>query len=135
MIKLIVMLKKRPDLTTAQFRAHYENSHAVLAMRYFGHLWVEYRRNYPVSSVNFSAMDAGRNPRPDDHRIEFDAVTEIVMPDQAAFDEMLRLLNEPETRRLFSEDEMRFADRDASRFTVCEVMQSQAYIQWPSRKS
>lgn len=131
MIKIIVLLKKRSDLTMAQFREHYERSHAVLAMRHFGHLWVEYRRNYPVSSGSFSAADPDHVPDPaNDNLVEYDAVTEIVMRDQAAFDEMLRILNEPETRLMFSEDEARFTDRERSRFTICEVVQSQAYIQW-----
>jgi EthD domain len=132
MIKLVIMLKKKAGLTTEQFRQHYENSHAVYAMRYFGHLWVEYRRNYPIQSSSFAAhadddsTSAGENA--------YDAITEIVMRDQAAFDEMLRILSEPETRKLFSEDEERFTDRNLSRFTVCDVVQSGAYINWPSTK-
>jgi len=125
MIKLVVLLKRRADLTTEQFRHHYETSHAVLAMRYFGHLLVEYRRNYPISSSSFAAGDAENDLDPAVDSIpEFDAVTEIVMPDRAAFDEFLRILGDPPIRRLFSEDEARFTDRKRSRFTVCEVVLS-----------
>lgn len=132
MIKIVVLLKKREGMTAAEFRHHYETRHAVLAMRHFGHLWVEYRRNYPISSASFEshAEDAEVAATP-----EYDAVTEIVMRDQAAFDEFLRLLAVPETRKLFSDDEARFADRRRSKFTVCEVVQSQAYIAWPALES
>jgi hypothetical protein len=132
MIKLMILLKKRADLTVDQFRHHYETSHARHAMRHFGHLWVEYRRNYPVSSSSFAAVDEGADVDPAlDAVPDFDAVTEIVLRDQPAFDEFLRLLAVPETRRLFSEDEARFTDRKRSKFMVCDVVQSQAWIQWP----
>jgi hypothetical protein len=132
MIKLVILLKKRADLTMEQFRHHYETSHAYHAMRHFGHLWVEYRRNYPVSSSSFAAADEGAEIDPSEDAVPaFDAVTEIVLRDQAAFDEFLRLLAVPETRRFFSEDEARFTDRKRSRFMVCDVVQSQAWIQWP----
>ena len=125
MIKLVILLKKRSDVTTEQFRHHYETSHAYHAMRHFGHLFVEYRRNYPISSSSFAAADERADIDPAvDSVPEFDAVTEIVLQDQAAFDEFLRLLAVPETRRFFSEDEARFTDRVRSKFTVCEVVQS-----------
>ena len=125
MIKLVILLKKRADVTTEQFRHHYETSHAYHAIRCFGHLFVEYRRNYPISSSSFAAADEASDIDPAvDSVPEFDAVTEIVLQDQAAFDEFLRLLAVPETRRFFSEDEARFTDRRRSKFTVCEVIQS-----------
>jgi hypothetical protein len=125
MIKLVILLKKRADMTTEQFRHHYETSHAYRAMRHFGHLFVEYRRNYPVSSSSFDAADQNADIDPAvDSVPEYDAVTEIVLQDQEAFDEFLRLLAVPETRRFFSEDEARFTDRRRSKFTVCEVVQS-----------
>ena len=125
MIKLVILLKKRSEVTTEQFRHHYETSHAYHAMRHFGHLFVEYRRNYPISSSSFAAADEGADIDPAvDSVPEFDAVTEIVLQDQAAFDEFLRLLAVPETRRFFSEDEARFTDRRRSKFTVCDVVQS-----------
>jgi hypothetical protein len=125
MLKLVILLKKRADVTTEQFRHHYESSHAYHAMRHFGHLFVEYRRNYPISSSSFAAADEHSDIDPAvDSVPEYDAVTEIVLQDQAAFDEFLRLLAVPETRRFFSEDEARFTDRRRSKFTVCEVVQS-----------
>lgn len=136
MIKLVILLKKRSDLSTEQFRHHYETSHAVHAMRHFGHLWLEYRRNYPIASSSFAAADVDSDIDPvTDSVPEYDAVTEIVMRNQAAFDEFMRLLAVPETRRLFSEDEVRFTDRKRSKFTVCEVVQSQAHIHWPDAKA
>ena len=45
-IKVIAMVKRRPDLTPAQFRDGYENSHSRIAVELFGHLWLDYRRNY-----------------------------------------------------------------------------------------
>jgi hypothetical protein len=133
MIKLVILLKKREGMTSEQFRQHYENSHAYHAVRHFGHLWVEYRRNYPLSSSSFAAADGAIDSAVDSVP-DYDAVTEIVLRDQAALDEFLRLLSMPETRAFFSEDEARFTDRERSKFMVCDVVQSGAHIQWPASK-
>jgi hypothetical protein len=45
MIKLVILLRKRADLTTEPFRHRHETSHARQALRHFGRLWVEYYRN------------------------------------------------------------------------------------------
>ncbi|RJG03174.1 EthD domain-containing protein [Noviherbaspirillum sedimenti] len=116
MIKFIVMLKKRADLTTEQFRDYYESTHAVHAVDKLGHLWAEYRRNYPLQSFSMASGEPAA--------FEYDAITEIVFKDQAAFDEMMRITSEPETKRFFAEDEAKFLDRDACRHLICNVAHS-----------
>ena len=46
MFKVIWLLRRKPGITIEQFRAHYENSHARLAQKYFGDLLLSYKRNY-----------------------------------------------------------------------------------------
>lgn len=116
MIKFIVMLKKRADLTTEQFRDYYEGTHAVHAVRVFGHFWVEYRRNYPLQTFSMASGEPATR--------EYDAITEMTFKDQAAFDEMMRLVSVPETRQFFAEDEAKFLDREACRHVICDVAQS-----------
>lgn len=116
MIKFIVMLKKRADLTTEQFREYYESTHAVHAVRVLGHLWSEYRRNYPLQTVSMASGEPAA--------FEYDAITEIIFKDQAALDEMIRITSEPEIRRFFAEDEAKFLDRHACRHVIADVAQS-----------
>ena len=119
MIKIVVLIKKRADMTTEQFRAYYEDSHTAHALRHLGHLFVEYRRNYPV----FTARVDGKNVEGSTDRLAYDVITEIVLRDQAALDEYFRILNQPDVSKFLNEDVEKFADSAASWFTICEVEQ------------
>ena len=50
MIKVVVLIKKRPDITTEQFRHHYEMVHAPLVDRLLPY-YVTYRRNYVEGAI------------------------------------------------------------------------------------
>ena len=118
MIMIIVLIKKRADMTLEQFRAYYENNHTAHAMRYLGHLFVEYRRNYPVS---VSRVDGKSQNAPS---CGYDVVTEIVLRDHAALDEYMKILSQPDIAKFLSEDVARFSDSAASWFTICEMEQT-----------
>ena len=55
MVTYILLLKRKPGMTKAQFREHYETSHVALAKKYLGHLFQDYRRHYPEESVGLMA--------------------------------------------------------------------------------
>ena len=122
MLKFIVALKRKPGMTSEEFRNHYESSHVAKAVELFAHLMIEYRRNYFTSSVAFSDRDPERagHPQPDGH----DVITEIYLKDQAALDEFLKALNKPDIKSWFIEDERKFVDRDASRMGIVEIVES-----------
>ena len=105
-IKMMVMVKRRPDLTPEQFRDGYESSHAPLAVKLFGHLWLEYRRNYLKTGRHFGQEHGGAFG-PDG--IGYDALSEFVLPDEAALAEMGRVA--AENRAMIHEDEKRWFDR------------------------
>jgi hypothetical protein len=46
MYKVIHLIKRKSHLTHEQFREHFERSPAAMALKYCGHLFSEYRRNY-----------------------------------------------------------------------------------------
>ena len=46
MYKVIHLVKRKAHLSHEQFREHFERSHAAMALKYCGHLFTEYRRNY-----------------------------------------------------------------------------------------
>lgn len=67
-----------------------------------------YSRNYTVSE-NFHYASMAARPQP-----PYDVVTEIVLPSQEAFDEMMGQFSaDPEKSRLIAEDETRFCDTDS----------------------
>lgn len=116
MFKVIWMMRRKAGITHEQFRAHYENNHAMMGKKYFGHLWTEYRRNYVTSASGGSpAPDGGFQPLD----LGYDCVAEWVFPSRAEYEELLRIAADPEIGREFFEDEARFLERSA--LVVMEV--------------
>lgn len=113
MPKIVILIKKKPGMSREDFIHHYETSHAVIGKRLLGHLWTKYVRNYPVSLMEY---------QPEDNSVEdsYDAVTEIWLKDQAAVEEMARIINLPENNKIILEDEEKFQDRLATRLLMVE---------------
>jgi EthD domain len=84
-IKMLVMVKRKAGLSPEEFFDGYENSHSRLAVQLFGHLWLSYRRNYLTSARTFDGDMFGIDV------IGFDAVSEFVLRDEAAAEEMGRI--------------------------------------------
>src|SRR5579864_4051951 len=105
MYKVIHLVKRKSHLTHEQFREHFERSHAAMALKFCGHLFSEYRRNY----VN--VVLGGGDPRVEgsgfgEMEFDWDLLSEWIMPDEESFNEVQRLMVEsPEMQRLFLEDE------------------------------
>jgi hypothetical protein len=110
-VKLILLLKRKPGLSREEFRDAYENRHRRLGMEKVGHLLTSYRRHYLGPGSTFAAAA----PVPTDERapaaVPYDVVTEMVFPDMASLEECNRIVGEPTTRRMFSEDEESLFDR------------------------
>jgi hypothetical protein len=106
MIKAIFLLKRKAGITHAQFREHYENSHAKLGQKYFGHLMTGYVRNY-IAAVRLSPPGW-----------DYDCVTEWVLRDEAALDEFQRIMEDPAIFKTFHDDEEHFLDRSAWVMTI-----------------
>lgn len=119
-MKIVILLKRRPDLTPAQFREHYESSHVKLAEKYLGHLYTDYRRNYAVPI----GAAAGDKPNPGVADSPYDAISEMWLEDEAAWLEMQRIIARPEIGRVLIEDEERFLDRAALRIFACDEVRS-----------
>ncbi len=120
MYKVVWLMKRKQGWSHQQFRDHFEKSHAELAKKYVGHLFVEYRRNY-VDQV-WSGGDpreegAGFGPRD----WEWDLMSEWITASEADFQEILRIMEQPGIREQFEEDEDRFIDRAATVMVPCVV--------------
>lgn len=118
-IKMIVMVKRKPGLTPEQFRDGYENSHARIAVELFGHLWLEYRRNYLTIGRSFEPGLGGGTGGPDE--IGFDAVSEYILRDEAAQTEMARIAGEHRAR--IKEDEAKWFDQSRCWIVGCETIE------------
>jgi len=101
-IKMLVMVRRRADLTPEEFYDGYENSHSRHAVRLFGHLWLAYRRNYLITPRNFSGDMTGVDA------VGFDAVSEFILRDEAAAEEMGRISREH--MELLQADEAKWFD-------------------------
>lgn len=113
MPKIVILIKKKPGMSREDFIHHYETSHAVIGKRLLGHLWTKYVRNYPMSLMEY---------QPENNSVEdsYDAVTEIWLKDQAAVEEMARIINLPENNKVILEDEEKFQNRLATRLLMVE---------------
>ena len=118
MITYILLLKRKKGMTRAEFRHHYETSHVMLAKKFLGHLFLDYRRHFPIDSIKPSGEEAWFADE------GFDAITKVDFKDQAAFDEFKRLCSLPHIKEALVEDEKRFLDREAVRVQVCEEVRT-----------
>jgi len=121
-IKSILMLKRKKGMTPEEFRIAYETRHSRLALRLFGHLWIEYRRNYLGTASSFLAEAGTPTSRVvSETQSTHDVITEIVYRDMDALEESNRIAAIPENRRLLAEDEEELFDREACYAAVVEV--------------
>lgn len=115
-VKMIVLVKRRADLSPTEFRDGYENSHSRIAVKLFGHLWIAYRRNYLIAGRTFAHGNVRGSLGPDE--IGYDVISEIVLRDQQALEEMGRIAGE--NFEMIKADEARWFE--AAR---CWVVQSE----------
>ena len=115
-VKALVLVKRRSDLSDEVFRERYDG-HVGLAIKHFGHLWLDYRRNFIGASAPFAAETAGEGPA-------YDAIAEITFRDMAAVEESQRIAQDPQVARVLATDEERIFDRQISRIAICEVVET-----------
>jgi hypothetical protein len=115
-MKVMILLKRKSGMSAAAFRDYYENSHVVLAHKYLGHLFIDYRRNYSETV----AEQVGEKPNPAVADSPFDAITEIWLKDRDAWLEMQRIIADPSIGKIFMEDEENFLDRPSLRIFPCQ---------------
>lgn len=120
MIKVIHLIKRKPHLTHAQFRDHFERSHAAMAMKFCGHLFSEYRRNY-VNSVFGGGDSRMENSGYGPMEWDWDLMSEWILPSEDNLQEVYRIMESPAVRHLFLEDEDRFIDRRMNVVVPCTV--------------
>lgn len=106
MLRLVMLMKRKPGLSTDEFRDYYESHHRLLGEKYLRGFASCYMRRY-------------LDPRPSRAGCEqepvYDVLTEIWFPDRARHDACMAHLARPEIAREIAEDEARLFDRSAGR--------------------
>ena len=121
MFKVMWLLRRKPGISHGQFKEHYERSHVVMAQKYIGHLLIEYKRNYKTETWGGGVpTDTGGGFGPIDWA--YDCVTEWVMKDESALDEINAIFAHPVIGKEFHDDEANFLDRDSVLLIKCQVI-------------
>jgi hypothetical protein len=121
-IRVLVLLKRKPGMSAEEFRRAYESGHSRLAVRLFGHLWKQYRRHYLGAANSFTDVrGAAAETTTAEFPAPFDVITELVLDDLSAFEEMNCIV--AQNRELLAEDEERLFDRPNCRILVCDTVE------------
>jgi uncharacterized protein (TIGR02118 family) len=112
MIKVIVLIKKRSDITTEQFRHHYETIHAPLIDQLLP-FYATYRRNYVDGPV-----------RGGPHELDCDVFTELEFASADDHAAWLAALARPEVVAQIRADEANFLDSAATRMWAVSAFAS-----------
>jgi uncharacterized protein (TIGR02118 family) len=109
MFKIMILIKRRPDMSMDEFIDYYENHHAPLGLRVIRNM-KGYTRRY------LTPLGDGELP--------YDVATEIVFDDEADFERGMGYVNEPTNRAELTADEERLFDRSTITFIKVEERSS-----------
>jgi EthD domain len=105
-IKVIVLIRKKAEITTEQFRHHYETVHAPLIDRLLPY-YATYRRNY---------VDGPARGGPRD--LDCDVFTELEFATESDYEAWKAALEDPDVLRQIREDEANFLVSTETRMWV-----------------
>ncbi len=113
MVRMMVLLKRRPGLSMAEFIDGYENHHAPLIARLITRM-MRYERHFLTPLVHAALGDTAPEA-------EFDVVTEVWYESEAVYAEQQAYLKaHPEVLAEIAADEERWFDRSKSRIMRVE---------------
>lgn len=115
MLKIAILIKKKPGMSREDFIHYYETNHSRLGKEMLGHLWVKYVRNYPRTIMEYQPEDVTLDDG-------YDAITEIWLKDEAALEEMARIIKIPANNARILADEENFQDRLHTRMMIVDEM-------------
>jgi hypothetical protein len=105
MVKIVMLIKKRPDLTRAQFIDYYDRQHVPFMHKILSKGAAIHRRNFVIpDAADIGSADNLDAAKSDD----YDAICEVFYEDRATAESVMQDFQNPETRRLCLEDEAKF---------------------------
>ena len=105
MVKVVALIKKKPDLSHEDFVSHYEEVHAPLAVKYFPTIR-KYVRNYVISPPGVEEPTC-------------DCISEFWYDDMEGYQAAVDFLKS-EAGQVMRDDQDRFMDRDKARHFLVE---------------
>ena len=111
-IRSITLLKRRPGMSRAEFRAYYETHHRLIGERVLGGYATRYIRHFltPTDGTD-QAQDA-------------DAILEIEFPDEATMQACFAAMADPAVQAEIAADEEKLFDRSRIRTFNVEECES-----------
>jgi hypothetical protein len=110
-VKLVTLLKRRPGMSKADFRAHYEERHRLIGEKVLSGYASRYVRRH------LHPVDGGEEQ-------DVDVVLEIWFPDQPTMDACFAAMSAPEVMDEIVADEERLFDRPRMRSYRVEECES-----------
>ena len=122
MITLIALVKRKQGLSKGEFRRHYEENHAPLALKHLGSYMKEYRRSYPThdAAFAFNEYEGPTGSQPVDGTLDYDCITTIRCQDLATLEKMNEKMMSPGVKDEIVRDEARFMNRSSVRIFITE---------------
>lgn len=118
MVKIIMLIKKRPDLTREEFMDYYDNKHVPLMHKILSKGAAVHRRNFVIPNV----ADIGSADNIDTSaENEYDVICEVFYEDRETAESVMRDFEDPEIRRLCEEDEAKFQLRGSIKRFIVDV--------------
>ncbi|KAJ5807925.1 hypothetical protein N7474_009194 [Penicillium riverlandense] len=115
-VRILLFAPRKPDITPAQFKDHYETKHVPLLQKIAG-------SDFPVSHKRLylarQPVDGGVDGTPlypavvflgDQAQFDFDAIADVSFEDQNHFEAFRAKVEAPEAAKIIGEDEKRFLD-------------------------
>jgi uncharacterized protein (TIGR02118 family) len=115
MYKTIVLIKRKPGMTFADFMTYYEGTHAKLGERVLPTADRYFRRYL----TPYTGLERGPEQEPD-----YDVITEIWFKDRATFETAMSQLRESDIAKEIEEDEKQLFDRSRIHFFTVEECES-----------
>lgn len=111
MVKMIAILRRKPGMSFADFKKHYETSHVPLVSGIMGDYLKAYVRNY----------SDGENPFPVGKPNSFDCVTEFHYDSMEDLLAAAEAVQDPKNEQAVRDDEKRFLDIDNVEIFVADT--------------
>lgn len=129
MVKMVLMMRRKPGLSREAFIEHYETRHVPLAVKHLPTI-AGYRRSYMIPGSTFDAGHiADAPPLPD-----IDVMTEMWFRTKADHDAVGATMADPKIGALFAEDEEKLLDRaNIQMFMVDERVTPKATLEQAAR--
>ncbi|KAL9612620.1 MAG: hypothetical protein Q9167_002790 [Letrouitia subvulpina] len=109
---ILLFLYRKPGLSFAEFKNHYENSHMPLLQSIGGSYFPKSHTRHYLPRPDGGSADIMKGAKED---LDYDAMAELVFEGEKEWKAFLALLTQKENKERVEKDEEAFQDRDKLR--------------------